>query len=1226
MKYSELISFNPIESTIQLVESNKSKEASANLVDSYVVSDTMVENLKVNIIEHLQMDEVIDNKGVLVVGNYGTGKSHLMSVIAAVATDVDNVQYIHNDKLANAVKPIAGKFEVLRIEIGGVTMSLREIIMSYIQDDFAEKGLDLELPDFNTVRDNKQIIKDVMALFETKYPDKGYLVVVDEFLSYLSSRNTRDIVLDLDFLRALGEMSSKSKIRVIFGVQEKIFDNPRFSFVSDSLRHVSDRFTQCIITKEATSYVVSERILKKIPEQKALIREHLEKFSELYTGMSSKMDDFVDLFPIHPSYIDVFNKLYLIETRHILKNISVTIRNIFDQDVPEDAPGIISFDNYWSAIKTNATLKTEPTVSKVIAASAQLEDIVSRSFPKAPYKPMAKQIIYALSVYKLGTGLDSQAGLTAENLKDDLCLYRQLPEKNPEFLLGIVSTTLKDIMTTVSGQFISFNEDNNQYFIDVDKTVDYDEKIKQRAMSLSNDELNRAFYKSIYNCLEWDARQYVNGFEIYEYDINWDSHNMYREGYLFLGIPRERSTAQPERDFYIHIMPPYGEMTGGAQNVDDEVYLYFKSNDEFKELLSLYAGAVNQAQVSDGKDKDTYNIKANTYRKKINRYLSDNKNTCFDVEYKTDKKQIIEVLKGKYDPDATFKDVIDLVASICLDEYFNDKYPEFPALKTKITKENRISTIKAAYDHFAGRTTKQSVAVLESFGLLDNGRIAPEKSKYAAYYIDMVKKLSPQGVLNFTDIFDVNERDEKLDKRFGLSNELLAIVLLALVYAGYAVITIKNDQKITAASLDTVPGTSTIFIYDFKHISKPADMPIAELKRMFEVLGLNPNLLNNASDRQTGLEQMGSKAQELSNLAAISEQTLKNNFTLWGEALVSDAQMQILRNACIKVGNEFNNYSAKYNTVAKLNNFGHSIDEIDGIEKQIKRLNSITEYKEFATECTTIVSYISGVEMLEIDEMAGSISAAKEEFRKIRDSIYDGNNGNIAANTVKKNLESIKSDYIELYLSEHNKRRLTISEDKQKKGILESKEVLALKKLKSIETLPTRQLNDIEDELAHLKTCYELTKAELENNYYCPHCKFSLGSDDLSKAGRLNNIETRIDKALEDWTDTLLDTISDPIVLAQKEFLDSKQKAIIDDFTSTKKLPEIVDEAFVSAIKALLAGFEPVVIDTDDFISELEKLPPMDENAFKNKLDAIIKSYVSGKDANKVRIQVKRKN
>lgn len=172
----------------------------------------------------------------------------------------------------------------------------------------------------------KTVIQDMMLAFSAKYPDKGYLIVVDEFLSYLSSRNEREIVLDLEFFRALGEMCSKSKLRVIFGMQEKIFDNPRFSFVADTLKHVSDRFTQLIITKEATSHVVSERILKKTPEQKALIRKHLEKFCGLYIGMSSRLEEFVDLFPIHPSYIDVFNKIYLIENRHILKNISVTIK------------------------------------------------------------------------------------------------------------------------------------------------------------------------------------------------------------------------------------------------------------------------------------------------------------------------------------------------------------------------------------------------------------------------------------------------------------------------------------------------------------------------------------------------------------------------------------------------------------------------------------------------------------------------------------------------------------------------------------------------------------------------------------------------------------------------------------------------------------------------------------------------------------------------------------
>ena len=539
MKYSDLISFHPIEDVIQLVtadDKNKARE----YVKTYVMSDTMAESLQAPVIDQLQMDEVVDNKGVLIVGNYGTGKSHLMSVISAIATDADNVQYLQNKKFAEQVKPIAGKFEVLRIEIGGVVMPLYDVIMGYVQEDFEKRGIDFDVPEYSSVKSIKSVVKDMMMAFSKKYPDKGYLIVVDEFLSYLSSRNEREIVLDLEFFRALGEMCSKSSLRVMFGMQEKIFDNPRFSFVADTLKHVSDRFTQLIITKEATSYVVSERILKKTPEQKALIRKHLEKFCGLYTGMSSRLEEFVDLFPIHPSYIDVFNKLYLIENRHILKNISTTIKDIFDTNVPENAPGIISFDNYWPAIKSNGLLKSDPTISRVVGASQQLEDIIVRAFPKAAYKPMAMQIIYALSVHRLTTnGLDVQFGMTAENLKDDLCLYMMMPEQDADFLLSAVKVTLKEIMTTVSGQFIIFNDANNQYYIDVDKVVDYDEKIKQKATLLADDELNRSFYNVVYSCLEWDAKQYVTNFNIYEYDLNWDTHNMFREGYLFMGLPGE---------------------------------------------------------------------------------------------------------------------------------------------------------------------------------------------------------------------------------------------------------------------------------------------------------------------------------------------------------------------------------------------------------------------------------------------------------------------------------------------------------------------------------------------------------------------------------------------------------------------------------------------------------------------------------------------------------------
>lgn len=1226
MKYSQLISFNPIEDVIQLVTAGN-KDKAREYVKTYVMSDTMAESLQAPMIDQLQMDEVVDNKGVLVVGNYGTGKSHLMSVISAIATDADNLQYLQNQKFAKQMQPIAGKFEVLRIEIGGVVMPLYDVIMGYIQEDFDNRGIDFEIPEYGSVKSLKTVIQDMMMAFSEKYPDKGYLIIVDEFLSYLSSRDEREIVLDLEFFRALGEMCSKSKLRVVFGMQEKIFDNPRFSFVADTLKHVSDRFTQLIITKEATSYVVSERILKKTPEQKALIRKHLEKFCGLYTGMSSRLEEFVDLFPIHPSYIDVFNKIYLIENRHILKNISVTIKGIFNTDVPQNAPGIISFDDYWPAIKSNGLLKSDVTISRVVNASQQLEDIINRAFPKAAYKPLAKKIIYALSVHRLTTnGLDVQFGLTAENLKDDLCLYLPMPEEDADFLLALIKTTLRDIMTTVSGQFIIYNDANNQYYIDVDKIVDYDEKIKQKASIMADGELNRYFYDVVYRCLEWDAKQYVTNFNIYEYDLNWDSHSIFREGYLFMGLPGERSTAQPERDFYIHIMPPYDAVGSRVQNLSDEVYLFFKSTDEFRDLMGLYAAANSLAQISEGKDKDAYLNKANMLRKKLIKYLSENKNTCFDVLYKKQKRQMIEVLKGRYSRDLTFKDTIDLAASLCFDEYFGQKYPDFPVMKTKITRRNMADCARAAFDHFAGRKTQQSTAMLQSFGILDGDKIRPENSKYAAYYIDMVKKLQPQGVLNYSDIFEPRFMEMYIDKKFKIEFIFTPIIFLSLVYGGYAVITTKDGKTITASNLDQIPKMSVMDLYEFKYISRPAQMSMAELKRLFELLDINPALLDNPNDREEGVKKLLAKAQELANNAVLADNKLNNGFELWGEPLANVAQVASLRSACAAVKNEFSNYSAKFNTPAKLNNFSLSMEQVEELGQNIARMLIIPQLLDFKTGCSDIVSYIANIEFIDLGEVfKGEVEAAKADFRAIRDSIMDGAAGDTAAQKVDVRLSKLKAKYIDIYFEAHKKKRLDITDAQRRGKIQEGRALASLRKLRSIEILSAAKLTDIETDMSGLKVCYELTPEELKSSHICPHCRYHLDDKVKNVYGQLDNIEIRIEDLMAEWTKTLLDTISDPIVASQKSFLSAEQQSAIDEFINTGALPKRVDDFFVKAINALLKGFEPVVIDTDDFMAKLEQMPPMDETSFKAKINELIGAYTKGKDASKLRIVVKRK-
>ena len=88
----------------------------------------------------------MDNKGLLVVGNYGTGKSHLMSVISALAENSELAAYLNDKSVASAASKISGRFKVVRTEIGATTMSLRDILVAELEEHLAAMGVSYSFP------------------------------------------------------------------------------------------------------------------------------------------------------------------------------------------------------------------------------------------------------------------------------------------------------------------------------------------------------------------------------------------------------------------------------------------------------------------------------------------------------------------------------------------------------------------------------------------------------------------------------------------------------------------------------------------------------------------------------------------------------------------------------------------------------------------------------------------------------------------------------------------------------------------------------------------------------------------------------------------------------------------------------------------------------------------------------------------------------------------------
>ena len=527
MKYKDLIQFDPITTVIQINEADDRTKAQ-HLVRTFVISEEMAERLTGVALPNLQFHQPTDNKGLLVVGNYGTGKSHLMSVLSAVAEHADLADLLTNPQVAKEAKEsIAGRFKVIRTEIGSTTMSLRDIIAGQLEEGLANMGVDFSFPSASEIHSNKPVFEDMMKAFHHKYPDHGLLLVVDELLDYLRTRKDQELILDLNFLREVGEVCKELRFRFMAGVQEAIFDSPRFAFVADQLRRVKDRFNQILIAKKDVKYVVAQRLLKKTADQQAKIREYLTPFAKFYGHMNERMDEFVNLFPVHPDYIDTFESVTAVEKREILKTLSDAMKKLLEQEVPQEYPGLLAYDSYWEVILKDPSFRSIPEVKEVIDCSQVLESKVQNAFTRPIYKPLALRIIHALSVHRLTTAdFYAPIGATAEELRDSLCLYQtgieDLGGDPAEDLKTLVETVLREIHKTVSGRFVSYNPDNGQWYLDLKKREDYDALIEKRAESLDDSALDRAYYEALQILMEKkDYPTYVTGYHIWEHELEW---------------------------------------------------------------------------------------------------------------------------------------------------------------------------------------------------------------------------------------------------------------------------------------------------------------------------------------------------------------------------------------------------------------------------------------------------------------------------------------------------------------------------------------------------------------------------------------------------------------------------------------------------------------------------------------------------------------------------------
>lgn len=1220
MKYSELIEFEPLTTVIKLADDSQAEKRKHN-VETYVFSEKMVNLLSGVVVPNLDTSgKVTEQKGISVVGSFGTGKSHLMSVISSVAEDADFLQYVHNDKIKQDFEAFAGKYKVLRFEVG-TTKPLYELVCYRIENFLNSINVDFHF-DPDSKDTYKEQLQQMMAAFEEVYPDKYLLIVIDELLEYLRSRSAMEVNGDLMTLRQMGEMCDGSRFKVIYGVQEQLYRDPMLAPAADTLNKVQARFDEVLITKEDVAFVVKNRLLKKTPEQKQRIREHLNKFSHLFDGLNTNLNDYVELFPVHPSYIATFQQIkHGKDKREILKILSYRFEDMANQTVPEDNPGLITYDSYFEDLKKDSSMLSIADVAAINDKIEIIDEKVKNYFTSKPAlkskMPLAYRIANALAIRALCDDLDKHLGANAFTLKEDLC-YTIMGIDEPDFLQDTIATTANNLITATQGQYVVKDEESEDFYIRTEGGINVEQIVKDYAEYIKKDlaYIDQSFFNLLKFLLGIEANPYRTGFNIWDYSIEWKSTKSFRLGYIFFGNPNERSTTEPIQEFYMYFCPLFSKLA--RTDLDDEVYFDFSNFDEnFKNEVCLYASSMAKLNDASSDKKKLFQDQADQHRNRVRDLFNKNFADKMNVIYKGKS----ATLRSYQLPQegCSKLSLFSAVTSTILDEKFNSKFPEYPQFKDLLsanTPENLNARVKSALTKIVKYNVqnRDGQAILSGLGLAGGTSIDIQNSKYADSIKKMLTDREPGKVLNREDVIYTHYQalNQYYSCDYKLEYQLEFVVLAALVFNGDIEITWNGDLTLTASNIaEKLLTLDEDKFYLFNTIKTPSGLPIKPLKKLFSCLGL-PDLTSSLKEQST-FSSLAKNLTTYSDNVVKTISYLTDGIRCNGIALIDDSTTT---DYAAKLHNLINVLDTVRNldTFGKLKGFKYTEEELDEAFKAYQYCELVSNLKEKADKFEGLIKYMTQAKSYVVE-------SEKPLYDNMENAIAELSEKLQADNKVQKQYESLLNSlidsYADYYLTQYTKYRLNYTDAQKRDGILNSDTRQICEVLKDISILNKTDFENWRNTITSLKPAEaEVTKDKIKEN---PYQDFNPRENYDKPSYTVKQLEEQLDSIYTKWEDAIKATFNDPGIDQNLNMLTGDQKTLAINFKkgSAKITPDNCN-MMRDIINNLSNGFEKVELTNADFASVFNK--PMNIDEAKNAFNQFIETQCAGKERGKIRI------
>ncbi len=1187
----KLFNFSEIKDVVDIDTDLQQEDLQKELISSYIIS----EGLEQQIIDFYDNLKKPNHKAVKILGNYGSGKSHLIAFLVSSITRPDLRNLISNKAIQKASDGVNRNFLTVQFELQPVSVELAVFFFREIEKQVKQK-YDIEIPKYtNEIIDFKEHIDNIVNTIKEKDPSAGLLVIIDEVSDFLSTKPENEMSKDFQFLRVVAQECQSQDILVVTSMQEDIYSSPRFKNIAAQAGRIDQRFQNIIIRREAVQQVISQRIVPKSNNQKADIETKLKPYAEKIEDVSNKIDQYTELFPFTPFLLNLFDELPYFEKRGVIQFAQSEVKYQLNKPFPY----FFTFDKIFDVLENNPNIKNLENVYETVKVVSIIKQKISANLEQKNQEDAVK-IIKGLAVYSLWS--NGHNGATAKELAERLLI---LPQNKAFESQMQVSLIVKKVREATDGFYLKVVQDTktgNDYFKfdpDIDGT-DPDERIdtEVNAIGSAEDKLESILFEQIKEIL--DLEYYNNFPNVFSDECVWQSVKSFRKGFVVFSKKGVDIPNVPKGDYYINFISPYFKnktKTFGDNQLNIKLSIPGQQNIEHLKRIAAIRSLITKNVLTTVMNKKLSDEIEGTraagitkpgIKYKIARWVFS------DAEvYLNDNQISIKNELGKeYN---NLSETITELKKKVFDDCFSATFPEHPKYSQLLTSYNINDSLTKILDELVdgntNRITQGAKTFLSNINLLnDNGDIDISNSKIAEFiYTSIADKKGKMVSIETELVSPLN------NKPYGLEPQIVHFYLVVLTVLGRISLKAKGGDEIEIANIKEKFRNISQF-ENIVYTLKKEDLSYDFAARLLNALGLNGNLILKENTRNEAFKEYKIRVKEIIELAKgvlIMVSHLQNRTstfiniddvnTYYQDAQVIDwTNLDIANHAKFRDIENLNSRLKNISTaISNLENLKTALqlynDKIhDGIQymndaldilennsEYITDENIIDKLSEFSTDTKQIVKDFS--KYIRLDErfpIEGKIKAFKDIY--VKDFYFPAHESHVGKKVDWKPFEYFVNDPV--YKSCLQLAKLNCN--------VNAKIYNQAKEWENIKSLRCSSLD--------IETLYKIP--------FHPACNFLKETRDYSRIRKVGkDISKRLAEIKEEYTQTAISEIQKNEKQIELVKITDTAKKAIQKIIDSATIPDNIDDNLIAAINELFKNIEIVLVKKEDVLKAIFK-------------------------------------